>query len=151
MSPDVFVPKCACGTRMVKDRAGRFFCPVCEDLERDCADPGRPLTLDEYQGRAFETAIYPGKGACLSYPVMGLAGEVGEVCNQVKKIHRDDNGMVCDARREAIAAELGDVLWYCAALATELHINLSKIAQDNLAKLANRQAKGSLGGSGDKR
>ena len=47
--------------------------------------------------------------------------------------------------------ELGDILWYVAACASELGINLSYIAERNTAKLLSRQERGVLGGSGDER
>jgi NTP pyrophosphatase (non-canonical NTP hydrolase) len=59
------------------------------------------------------TAIYPSTAAIL-YPALGLAGEAGEVANKVKKIIRDNA-----FDRGGIAAELGDCLWYIAALARD--------------------------------
>ena len=50
-----------------------------------------------------------------------------------------------------MAKELGDVLWYVAQLATELELDLDKIAQANLDKLLSRQRRGVLSGSGDDR
>jgi NTP pyrophosphatase (non-canonical NTP hydrolase) len=77
---------------------------------------------------------------------MGLANEAGEVLGKVKKIIRDGT-----FNREDIADELGDVLWYAAALARDLNVDLSTIARRNLNKLASRKERGTLGGSGDKR
>ncbi len=64
---------------------------------------------------------------------------------------RDDGGVLTDERRDALAAELGDVLWYVAQLATEAGLDLDEIADDNLAKLLSRQERGVLQGSGDTR
>jgi NTP pyrophosphatase (non-canonical NTP hydrolase) len=64
---------------------------------------------------------------------------------------RDDGGVLSDQRRDALAAELGDVLWYVAQLATEAGLDLDAIAADNLAKLLSRRERGVVGGSGDER
>lgn len=111
------------------------------------------MELSEYQKKTQSTAVYPGKETLqgVLYTALGLAGEAGEVCNKIKKILRDDKGHVSDFTRVRVCDELGDVLWYLAALAHELNADLSVIAENNIAKLANRYANGTLHGSGDAR
>ena len=104
------------------------------------------ITFEEYQLAAAETAIYSGS-IDVMYPALGLAGEVGEVCNKIKKHYRDGTPLDTDDLRK----ELGDVLWYLAALATDLDIDLEQAAGENLEKLADRDARGVIGGSGDYR
>jgi len=87
----------------------------------------------------------------LYYPTLGLAGEAGEISNKVKKIMRDDCGVVTDEKREDLIGELGDVMWYLAALATELGIDLDEVAEKNIEKLFSRKERGKLQGSGDDR
>ena len=101
------------------------------------------ITADEYQRKAKATAIYPKKDA-LSYLVLGLTSEAGEVAGKAKKIIRDGT-------QSDLASEVGDVLWYCAMLATEVDANLGKIMEDNLEKLADRKARNRLQGDGDNR
>jgi NTP pyrophosphatase (non-canonical NTP hydrolase) len=108
------------------------------------------VELAEYQSLSRRTAEYP-REAWLVYPALGLCGEAGEVAEHAKKAIRDDGGRVSDERRAAMAAELGDVLWYVAQLASELELELEQIAQANLAKLLSRQQRGVLSGSGDNR
>ena len=111
------------------------------------------LTLDAYQSSAMKTAVYPREHTGV-YPALGLAGEAGELCNKVKKILRgDDNGdPACQMGLERdIIAELGDVLWYVAALAHDLGYSLSDVAVMNLQKLEKRAASGTIKGSGDQR
>ena len=103
------------------------------------------MTFEEYQIEAEKTAIYP-KEHEIVYPALGLAGEAGEVANKVKKILRDKN-----FDRNGIADELGDCLWYIAALCRDLNIEMSEVAKGNLKKLKDRQNRGTLKGNGDKR
>ena len=107
--------------------------------------------LDRYQEECWETAIYPEKGNNLYYPSLGLAGEVGEVCNKIKKIMRDQHGVPTKEQKKDISLELGDVLWYVATLLTELDSHFGCVAENNIAKLQDRQDRGVLGGSGDHR
>ena len=109
------------------------------------------MTLNEYQEKAKKTAHYPNAGKNFVYPTLGLAGEAGEVAEKVKKALRDDGGEMSAERRNAIAGELGDVLWYVSQVATELNLTLDEIAEKNIVKLADRAARGTIAGSGDNR
>mgnify|MGYP001575017956 CR=1 len=109
------------------------------------------MNLSDYQSFAHTTALYPDAGKNLYYPALGLGGETGEVLNKVKKVMRDHGGLVTEEFREILKNELGDVLWYVAALSTELGLNLDDIAQTNVDKLQSRKERGVLGGSGDTR
>jgi NTP pyrophosphatase (non-canonical NTP hydrolase) len=109
------------------------------------------VDLHEYQRHSRATAVYPQAGDNLTYPALGLCGEAGEVAEKVKKLLRDDGGVMSDERRAALAGELGDVLWYVAQVATEADLDLEQIAQANLDKLLSRQQRGVLSGSGDQR
>jgi NTP pyrophosphatase (non-canonical NTP hydrolase) len=109
------------------------------------------VDISEYQRRSRATAVYPDAGENLAYPALGLCGEAGEAAEKVKKAMRDDGGVLTEERREALAAELGDVLWYVAQLATEAGLDLGEVAGENLAKLLSRQERGVLQGSGDTR
>ena len=109
------------------------------------------MDFKEYQKESKKTALYPDSGNNFVYPTLGLSGESGEVADKIKKIIRDEEGQVSEEKREEIKKELGDVLWYVAQLATELHLDLEDIAKTNLEKLFSRKARGVLGGSGDNR
>lgn len=108
------------------------------------------MTLNEYQAKALETAIYSEKYRVV-YPALGMCGEAGEVADKVKKIIRDDNCELNPEKKGEIAKEIGDVLWYCATLANDLGYSLEQIAEMNYAKLKSRQERGTLHGSGDNR
>ncbi len=112
------------------------------------------MTLDEYQVQARSTAIYPEEARVL-YPTLKLAGEAGEVAEKLGKLMRDEGllpgGQLDNAQRDALAKEIGDVLWYVANLAADLGLSLEAIGRTNLDKLASRRDRGVLGGSGDER
>lgn len=112
------------------------------------------MDLDTYQIQAGRTAVYPEAGTgsvgAVTYLALGL-GEAGEVQGKVKKILRDDDGVITDEKRIQILDEIGDLLWYAALLSDELGARLSDVAGRNLDKLAGRQRRGVLGGSGDTR
>ena len=109
------------------------------------------MQLSDYQERSRATAVYPGVGANLLYPTLGLCGEAGAVAEKIKKMVRDDAGVLSPERREALAKELGDVLWYVAQLATEAGLDLDAVAAGNLDKLLSRRERDVLRGSGDDR
>lgn len=118
------------------------------------------LGLNEYQKMAHETAKYPcglvagdniNTVVNYLYPALGLAEEAGEVAGKYAKALRDCSGEIDEKRKEAIVKELGDVMWFVAELATCLEVDLDLVAEMNLQKLASRQARGVIGGSGDDR
>ncbi len=108
------------------------------------------MDLCEYHAAARSTAIYP-ESARVMYPALGLAGEVGEVCEKIKKVVRDGNGAFTAEKKQEIIKELGDVLWYVANLAEDLGSDLECVAIANVQKLQSRKARGVLQGSGDNR
>jgi len=103
------------------------------------------LNFRSYQDMAAETAIYKSEHQVI-YPALGLAAEAGEVANKVKKILRDGK-----FDRNAIADEVGDCLWYIAALCRDLNVDLKELATNNLHKLHDRKVRGVIQGSGDSR
>jgi len=109
------------------------------------------MDFSDYQTRSRATAQYPSIGHPVIYPVLGLANEAGEVAGKVKKIFRDKGGAIGNAEKEALKAELGDVLWYIAQVCTELGISMDEVAEANLAKLLDRQQRGKIRGDGDDR
>ncbi len=109
------------------------------------------MELTEYQKLSARTALYPKVGKNFIYPTLGLVGEAGEVAEKVKKILRDKDGKPSQTDKNSLKKELGDVLWYLAAVSRELGLSLDDVAVTNLHKLGSRSARGKLHGSGDKR
>lgn len=113
-----------------------------------------PMSFQDYQDATAATAIYPGAHTgnmtALAYLGLGL-GEAGEVQGKIKKVMRDSGGQIEAEHRIAISMELGDLLWYVARVVDELGMDLGIVARSNLEKLASRQQRGVLQGSGDNR
>ena len=108
------------------------------------------MTLNEYQQKALETAIYPEQYKVI-YPALGLTGEAGEVADKVKKVIRDNDGTLTDEKKLELAKEIGDVLWYIATFSQDIGYTLEDIAEMNYDKLKSRQQRNVLSGSGDNR
>lgn len=104
----------------------------------------------DYQQAALKTAN-PGHKNELFHLVLGLVGESGEIAEKMKKLVRDHESDKEKIDRDDIKKVLGDVLWYVAVLAEYLGLSLEDIAAYNVEKLASRQARGVLSGSGDNR
>jgi len=83
--------------------------------------------------------------------VLGLSDESGEVLGKFKKLLRDKRGVISNEDKKEIMKELGDVLWYVNSVSHLLGYSLEEVAQANLDKLASRQQRGKLHGSGDNR
>ena len=109
------------------------------------------MDCDDYQRAALRTARDPEAQDEFMHLVLGLVGEAGEIAEKVKKLVRDQNSDLAQLDRDDMAAELGDVLWYTAVLANFLGLSLDDVAQRNVAKLADRQRRAVIGGSGDRR
>ena len=82
------------------------------------------MDISEYQQRAGETDILPGDDDIM--PLLGLAGEVGQLIAEYKR-QRDKVGY--RAFRDEVHEELGDILWYAAALARYNGFDLNEIGQ----------------------
>lgn len=96
------------------------------------------MTLNEYQDQAVKTVqSYRSKDQenyFLGY--LGLAGEAGTVLTTLKKKIRDGDGF--GSFKDSLKEELGDVLWYIAAIAAHNELELEEIAADNLHKTIDR-------------
>ena len=113
------------------------------------------MNFDEYQKKAAKYDLAEAT-ADLKAPgfiekVLGLVGEAGETADKIKKILRDKDGVMSEEDRELIIKELGDTLWYIAAISRYLEVSLSEVASGNIAKLEDRYQRNKLHGEGDKR
>lgn len=122
------------------------------------------MTLNEYQRQAMTTCLPESEN--FSYMMLNLAAEVGEIAGKVGKMIRkrqariDDNDITMyhgsdpevDRQRELdLQKEAGDVLWQISGLCSVMGWSLDDIARQNLQKLADRQQRRVIDGSGDNR
>lgn len=104
------------------------------------------MELSEYQLRALKTdQVVAASGSEILVPLLGLAGEVGELLSEYKKHLRDG-----DAHRlfeSRVEEELGDILWYVAAVSARFGLDLEVVAEGNLRKCATNWARDALSSS----
>lgn len=108
------------------------------------------VSLNEFQKKFPNTDYFILEIMALAYDGLGM-GEAGEVQGKIKKIIRDNGGIITDEVRKEIIFEMGDTLWYLASMCQTLGISLEEVANMNIEKLKNRHVKGTVHGSGDNR
>lgn len=95
------------------------------------------MKFSEYQDKAKRTNQRAGDDVAeVAVHLLGLAGEAGSVATEYKKKLRDGSAHL--AWKTRIREELGDVLWYVAALSTQFGLDLDDVARANLAKTRDR-------------
>lgn len=99
--------------------------------------------MHDYQQQAARTLIdsppfFTDDEIMLVWNALGLAGEAGEVADTIKKAVFHQHGI----NRDELIKELGDVLWYVAALCTKLDVSMSEVMERNITKLKARYPDG---------
>lgn len=95
------------------------------------------MEFRDYQHAALNTDQTPAPGTDpVIVPLLGLLGEAGTVATVYKKRMRD--GAAFAHAKHQMREELGDVLWYIAALAERFDLDLDDIATASLFKAADR-------------
>lgn len=103
--------------------------------------------MDEYQKQVKDACSIIGCYNSLSpkekvmLHALGLAGESGEACEEVKKYVWYNNRDYTDTRKKVLA-ELGDVMWHVANLSSEMNITLAEILEYSSNKTKERAEKG---------
>lgn len=113
------------------------------------------MNFDDYQKKTkeYDLGVSTGnyKEVAFIEKVLGLTGEAGEAADKVKKILRDKDGIISEDDKKEITKELGDVIWYVAAIARYLDVDFSEVAKMNIDKLESRKQRNLLHGAGDNR
>ena len=96
------------------------------------------MNISEYQALAIRTAKDLPLHTALLHVTTGLAGEVGELCDSIKKaeVYGNPHDM------ENYAEELGDLMWFVAYAANVFGFSLETVARKNIEKLAARYPDG---------
>lgn len=95
------------------------------------------MEFREYQRRAAETDQKTGEDLeDIAVHLLGLTGEAGSVAEAYKKKLRDKEAH--GTWKVHLREELGDVLWYVAAVARKVGLDLDDIAAANLEKTRER-------------
>lgn len=104
------------------------------------------LNISEYEKFVLSMKLYPEQHAIV-YPALGIMGEGGEFTEKVKKWLRGDG----ELNKAECIKELGDVLFYITAAASDLGFTLQDVFNANVEKLASRRSRGVIRGNGDNR
>ena len=100
------------------------------------------MELNEYQRLANQTDQQPETGnfdtdpRSILVPLLGMAGEVGELLGEHKKWLRDGDSYKLFPER--VKEELGDLLWYLSNVAIKHGLTLEGVADFNLSKTGRR-------------
>ncbi len=108
------------------------------------------MKLDDYQKQA---ASFFWGGSDDVFDILGLSlgvcGEAGELAEKIKKLYFNKKMEITDEDLGLIGKEIGDTLWYLAALSEKLGLSLDDAATNNIAKLNKRKDTKTLKGDGD--
>ena len=123
------------------------------------------MELNEYQNKAMATCL----PTCdnVSYMLMNLVGEVGELASKIAKDIRKGNVVIGRGidndlvplmpfdewmdRQEEYKKEAGDIVWQIAGFCHTMGWDLEDVGLGNLEKLADRKRRDKIDGEGDNR
>jgi NTP pyrophosphatase (non-canonical NTP hydrolase) len=85
------------------------------------------LLLTEYQQQAQRTDLRRVDNPDITFPLLGLFGETGSLLSEVKKKQRDQVAYI--GYEDSVLEELGDVLWYLAAVSSRANLGLDELVR----------------------
>lgn len=92
----------------------------------------------EERDRLFKLQDRNKETANINWASLSLGGEIGEFLNEVKKINRDDKGVITDKRLALMQDELGDIIWYWLFVCDILKLKFEDVLENNMIKLKKR-------------
>jgi len=118
------------------------------------------MELNEYQERAMRTCTAESNNKF--YMLLGLSEEAGELCGKMAKAIRSGKYNIdqrtgvrdfhlTEEEWKLVKKECGDILWMLAGFCNVMGWTLEEVAAMNIKKLADRQNRGVIDGSGDER
>lgn len=121
----------------------------------EVTEPVSKTSIQEYADWTNTVSVYPhagmGEDDGISYVLLGLSGEVGEVCNKYKKVLRGDTLGSWENVCAKIEPELGDCMFYLIRACIEFGVDPQELLDNNKAKLDSRKERNALKGEGDNR
>lgn len=94
------------------------------------------LLLVDYQARSAFSDQFGADQEAISQLRYGFFGEVGGLLSAVKKFHREVP--VSISRKESAEEEIGDALWYLAALVRRSRLDFDSVGEEAVALLQKR-------------
>jgi NTP pyrophosphatase (non-canonical NTP hydrolase) len=96
------------------------------------------MDISEYQQAVRRTCAATEQKDMLCLALVGLAGELGEIAEPVKKALWSGHNLDLPHLQE----EVGDLMWYLGLLCSALGISLGQAMNDNIEKLRKRYPDG---------
>ncbi len=106
------------------------------------------MDINDYLFWTRRTAVYPGsnegKMPELSYLALGLAGEVGETVEVIKKAMRKGAEELTEEQKAKLVLEMGDVMWYWVRMCDAMGVAPYDVIKYNIQKLNKRMDDGTV-------
>ena len=88
------------------------------------------MTFNEFQDECIKTSAFKDNPLFdLRYWALAIAGESGEVADEIKKSIRDENFILTPQRKELLLNEMANVLYYLSRMSTDLGVTLESLAE----------------------
>ena len=100
------------------------------------------MTYPEFVESMASDASKASHQARLTTAALGLAGEAGELADEIKKHLFHGHNLTKEKLREKVTKELGDIIWYATFLMTTMNTTMEEVQAQNIKKLQERYKSG---------